>query len=94
MPVRRQHLCELHDCSPSELFCLMPREARVRKRANARMSHQPQNFGALPGFLLDGNRQLCNRRIHAVQQLQQLLPAPTGPGELTPASLTELFPTR
>jgi hypothetical protein len=50
-----------------------------RKRPHAGMRHQSQHLGSLSGFPLDSRRQLCNRRIHAVQQLQQLLPAPTGP---------------
>ena len=51
-----------------------------RKRPHTGMGHQSQNLGSLPGFPLHSGRQLCNRRIQTVQQLQQLLPAPTRPG--------------
>src|SRR5260370_1351472 len=50
-----------------------------RQWAHTRMGHQSQNLGSLFCFLLVGGRQLVNRRTQAVQQLQQLLPAPTGP---------------
>src|SRR6202521_2674084 len=50
-----------------------------RKRTNTWMGHQSQNLGSLSGFPLDGGRQLFDRRIHTVQQLQQLLPTSTGP---------------
>jgi hypothetical protein len=54
--------------------------SQCRKRAHARMGHQSQNLGSVSGFSLDGDRQLFDRRIHTVQQFQQLLPAPTRPG--------------
>ena len=51
-----------------------------RKRTHTGMGHQSQRLRSLPGFPLGGCRQLCNRRIQTVQQLQQLWPASTGPG--------------
>jgi len=53
---------------------------KCRERAHARMGHQPQNLGPLPGLPLDRSRQLFNRRIHSVQQLEQIQPAPQCPG--------------
>src|SRR6202035_729274 len=50
-----------------------------RKRTHTGMGHQSQNLGSLSGFPLDGGRQLFDRRIHTVQQLQQLSSASTGP---------------
>jgi inorganic pyrophosphatase len=47
------------------------------------VSHQTQNLGSLSGFPLDGGRQLFNRRIHTVQQFQQLLPAKAEDGDPT-----------
>jgi len=55
------------------------RIGQSRNRPHARMGHQSQYLGSLSGFPLDSGRQLFNRRIQAVQQLQQLLPSPTGP---------------
>jgi hypothetical protein len=37
-------------------------------------------LGTLLHFLLDRLRQLGNRRVQPIQQLQQILPSPAGPG--------------
>src|ERR1700677_3887401 len=50
-----------------------------RKRAHARMRHQAGYLRSLLGFLLGSSSEFFDRRMQSVQQLQQLLPAPTGP---------------
>src|SRR6202142_3076639 len=54
-------------------------EGQRRQRTRARMRRQSLRLGTLLHFLLDGLRQLGNRRSPSVQQLQQIAPAPTGP---------------
>jgi hypothetical protein len=41
--------------------------------------HQPLRLGTFLGLPLDGLRQLGNRRVQSVQQLQPIPPLPAGP---------------
>jgi hypothetical protein len=55
----------------------------ITTKANAVSAPTPgcvMRLGTLLHFLLDRLRQLGNRRVQPIQQLQQILPSPAGPG--------------
>jgi hypothetical protein len=55
-------------------------EGQRRQRAHSGMGPQTLCRRTLLHFLLDRLRQFGNRRVQPIQQLQQILPSPAGPG--------------
>src|ERR1700694_6300670 len=55
-------------------------EGPCRQWTHSRMCHEPPCFRPSAGFLLDSRRELVNRGVQPVQQFEQIMPAPAGPG--------------